>query len=64
MKIHLISIEVGIVRRTDTFIETKGAVGQHLSLVAHDGKFMQRRLTVEENNIAIYQMTLNEITML
>ena len=41
MKIHLIAIEIGIVRCANKSIETEGAVGQNFGLVTHDGKFMQ-----------------------
>jgi len=62
--VHLIAVKIGIVRRADALVEAEGSTRQHLHFVAHDGDTMQRRLAIEEHDVAIVQVTLNDIAVL
>lgn len=60
MKVHLITIEIGIVRTSTTQVETKGGPIKNLGIVTHDTHFVKRRLTIEEDDIPITQVTLDD----
>jgi hypothetical protein len=64
MEIHLVTVKIRIVGCTDAFIEAESAVRQNLGSVTHNGKFMQRRLTVEQDDIFIHHMPFNQIAKL
>ena len=60
MKVHLITIEIGVVRTGTTQVETEGGPIKNLGIVPHDTHFMKRRLTIEEDDIPITQVTLDD----
>ena len=47
VKVHLITIEIGIVRTSTTQVETEGGPIEYLGIVAHDTHLVKRRLTIE-----------------
>ena len=47
VRVHLITVEVCVIRRRDGYIETEGVVGKHLDTVTHHRHAVKRRLTVE-----------------
>ena len=63
VQVHLVSIEIGVVRSGTREIETEGGVGEYLHAMAHHGHFVKRGLTVEDNIITIAKMSFNTITV-
>jgi hypothetical protein len=64
MKIHLVTVEICIIGCTDALIKAESEVRQNLGSVTHNGKFMQRRLTVEQDDIFVHHMPFNQIAAL
>ena len=60
MEVHLVSIKVRIVWRTDGWVEPEGLVGEDSHAVCHDGHSVEARLPVEEHNVAISEMSLDD----
>ena len=59
MHVHLVAVKVGVVRGRDAQVEAEGREGQDLDLVAHHRHLVQRRLPVEEHQVAVLQVPLN-----
>ena len=57
--VHFIPIKVGVIRRTDCRVESEGLAFHNLDPVCHDAHAVQRRLTVEEHDIAVPEMPLH-----
>ena len=60
MEVHLVSVKVSVVRVAHALVEAKRSPRQRLDLMGHDGKLVQRRLSVEQDNIAVNQMSLHD----
>eukprot|EP00959_Pyramimonas_sp_CCMP1952_P413652 8667311-Pyramimonas_sp.AAC.3 len=59
MHVHLVAVEVGVVRARHRQVEAEGGVGHHAHAVAHDGHLVQRGLPVEEHHVPGLQMPLH-----
>jgi len=59
VKVHLITIEISIVWWTYSRIQAECSSVHQNNPVSHNGHSVQRRLTVEENNIIVSQLTVN-----
>lgn len=57
--VHLVSIKVCVVRRCDRQVQPEGGVRQDSHAVSHHGHLVQGRLTVEEDQVSIDQVTFN-----
>jgi len=57
--VHLVAVKVGIVRRGTAEIHPEGGVGHNLDAVAHDRHFVQRRLPVEHDDVAVLHVPLH-----
>lgn len=62
MQIHLIAIEISIVRRANTLVETECTPRPNLGVVCHDTQFVKRWLAVEQNNVVVIQMSLYQVS--
>ena len=49
VQVHLVTVEIGVVRRRIAQVHTERRPWQYLHLVTHHTHFVQRRLTVEHN---------------
>lgn len=56
MNIHLIAIKISIIGRSNTQIHSKSRVGQHFDPMTHHTHFVQRGLSVKQNQISIVQV--------
>jgi len=59
--VHFISIEIRIVRRTNTRVEAKRFPLHNFNAVRHDGNFVQRGLSIEEDNVAILHVPFDDV---
>lgn len=57
--VHLIAVEVSIVRGADRQVEAEGVVGQNAYTVPHHTHTMESGLTVEQNVVSILQVALH-----
>jgi len=60
--VHFITIEVGVVGRTDCRVEPEGPAFHDLDTVGHDAHPVQRWLTVEEHDIPIAELAFDRVT--
>ena len=60
MEVHLITVKVSVVGRTDGRVEPEGLVREDSDAVCHDGHSVEARLPVEEHNIAIPEVSLDD----
>ena len=61
VQIHLVPVKIRIVWRGATKIESKSLTGQNLGPVAHNGHSVQRRLSVEQDRVAVLQYSFNGV---
>lgn len=60
MHIHLVTVEVGIVRVAIGVVHAnRFLTAQHFDTVTHHTRFVQRRLTIENDNVAVHQVTVH-----
>ncbi len=64
MQIHLVAVEISIVRSAHTFVETEGPPWTNLGVMAHNTQLVKRRLAVEEDNVSVFQVSLHRIANL
>lgn len=59
MNVHLVTIEIGVVRLAVGVVQSKRFLAlQNLGLVRHYTRFVQRRLTVQQEKVSIAQMAM------
>ena len=58
--VHFVTVEVGVVRRTDGRVHPESLSREDLDIVRHDTHLVQRRLSVEENDIAVAQVPFDD----
>ena len=51
--VHLVTIEVCVVRASSRYIQAEGRIRKHANTVSHHRSLVKRRLTVEQNRISI-----------
>ena len=64
MHVHLVAVEIGVVRRRHRDVHSKGAVRHDAHPVAHDGHLVQGRLTVEQHAVAVDHVPLHLVPVL
>ena len=62
--VHLVAVKVRVVRRAHALVEPQGPPRHHPRAVSHDGHLMQRRLTVEQQHVAVVQVPFDHVTVL
>jgi len=62
MQVHLVAVEVSIVGRANALVEAEGTMFKNLSTMGHDGEPVQRRLPVEQDNVAVNHVSLDDVT--
>mmetsp|Transcript_19703 Transcript_19703/g.55021 ORF Transcript_19703/g.55021 Transcript_19703/m.55021 type:complete len:611 (-) Transcript_19703:453-2285(-) len=60
VEIHFVSVEIGIVGRRTTEIQSKGRPVQHLDAVSHDTHLMQGGLSIEQNHVVVAQLAFDD----
>ncbi|GIX63994.1 CDP-glycerol:poly(glycerophosphate) glycerophosphotransferase, putative [Babesia caballi] len=63
VQVHLVTVEVRIVGRGNREVQPEGREGQYLASVTHDTHFVQRGLTVKENEVTVLKVTLNSVAV-
>ena len=64
MQVHLVAVEVGVVGTGVAQVHSEGRPGQDLDLVAHHTHLVERRLPVEDDEIAVADVTLHSVAAL
>lgn len=64
VQIHLVAVEIRVVRRGITQVHPECGPRQHLDLVTHHTHFMQRGLTVEDDQVSVADVTLHFVAAL
>jgi hypothetical protein len=64
MQIHFVAVKVSIERRANTLVESERTVRLHARIERHDAEFMQARLTIEQHNVVVDQVTLDHVAVL
>lgn len=59
MHVHLISVEVCIVRSGHREIQPESREGENFHTMTHEGHLMEGRLTVEYHIVIVLQMSLH-----
>jgi len=57
--VHLIPVEVGVVRTRVAQVHSERRPRQHLHSVTHHTHFMERRLAIEDDVVAIVNVTFD-----
>ena len=60
VQVHLVAVKVGVVRRRDRQVEPEGRVRHELDAVRHHRHLVQRRLPVEQDNVAVLEVALDD----
>ncbi len=61
--VHLITVKVGILRTRRRNVETKRRLRKHTHAVALHRSLVKRRLAVEEHNVAINEVTMDDVAL-
>mmetsp|Transcript_15419 Transcript_15419/g.31430 ORF Transcript_15419/g.31430 Transcript_15419/m.31430 type:complete len:224 (-) Transcript_15419:876-1547(-) len=64
MEVHLVSVEVGVVRGRAGKVEAEGRPVEHLSPVAHNTHLVQTRLAVEDDDVVVPEVPLDDPAVL
>ena len=59
MEVHLVTVKVRVVGRTDTEVEPEGLSFHDPDTVGHHGHPVQRRLPVEQDDISVHELPLD-----
>ncbi|KAH3669375.1 hypothetical protein OGAPHI_001496 [Ogataea philodendri] len=62
VQVHLVSIEIGVVRSTNTLVQTERSPWPDLGEMAHDRQTVQRRLSVEQNDVSVLDVSLHNVS--
>jgi hypothetical protein len=57
--VHLVAVEVGVVRRADAEVHAEGLAGHDADLVGHHAHAVQRGLPVEQHDVAVLEVALH-----
>lgn len=63
MNVHLVAIEICIVRFADAAVEAQRFEGQYAHRVRHDGLAVQRRLAVEQRDVGVVEVALDDVAL-
>ena len=61
VQVHLVAVEVSVVGGADALVEPEGPVFEDLRPVRHDREPVQRRLPVEQDDVAVDHVTLDNV---
>lgn len=61
MNIHFVTVEISIIRRTNTLIKPERPTGHNPGPMRHNTHPMQGRLPIKQNGISILYMSFNDI---
>ena len=61
MQVHFVAVKVGVVGLTDAFIEAEGPVWTDFDAMGEDREFVERRLAVEEYDVAVSDVSIDDI---
>ena len=64
MHVHLVAIEVSIVRSCHRQVQAERGIWKHLDSVSHDRHLVERGLSIEEDIVTILEMPFNFVTNL
>jgi hypothetical protein len=64
VEVHFVTVKVSVVRGTNCKVKPEGVTLHNTNFVDHHGHAVQRRLSVEDSNVTIDQVSLNEQTWL
>jgi hypothetical protein len=64
VEVHFVTVKVSVVRGTNCKVKPEGVTLHDTNFVDHHGHAVQRRLSVEDSNVTIDQVSLNEQTWL
>jgi hypothetical protein len=59
--VHLVPVEVRVVRRAHALVEPQRAPRHHPRPVRHDAHLVQARLSVEEQHVAVLEVALDDV---
>ena len=59
VEVHLVTVKVRVVRRTDTEVEPEGLSFHDPDTVGHHGHPVQRRLPVEQDDVSVHELPLD-----
>jgi len=62
VQVHLVAVEVRVVRRTDGEVETERLVGHDADLVGHHRHPVQRGLPVEQHDVAVDELPFDRVS--
>ena len=62
--VHFVSVEIGIVGRGAGEVQSERGVVEDADAVTHDGHLVQRRLAVEEDDVAVVDVALDDHALL
>src|SRR4029077_19485059 len=62
VEVHLVAVEVSVVGRADRRVEPERPIGKHADAVRHDRHPVEGRLPVEEDNVAVHEVPLHDVT--
>mmetsp|Transcript_11745 Transcript_11745/g.47415 ORF Transcript_11745/g.47415 Transcript_11745/m.47415 type:complete len:693 (-) Transcript_11745:659-2737(-) len=64
VEVHLVTVEIGVVGRRHREVEAEGGEGHNLDPVSHHGHLVQRRLSVEDNDVSVLHVPLHLVAVL
>ena len=64
MHVHLITIEISVVGGRHRQVETEGGVGHDANAVPHHRHFVERWLAIENDKVAVLEMTFDLVSEL
>jgi len=59
-QVHLVAVEVGVVRRRDGQVQSKCGMVQDFHAMRHDRHLVERGLSVKNNEIVISEMSFDD----
>lgn len=61
--VHLVTVEVRILRTRRRNVEAERRLRKHTHAVSFHGSLVERRLAVEEHDVAVDEVTMNDVTL-
>src|SRR2546425_310971 len=62
VQVHLVAVEVRVVRRTHRQVEAERLVGHDADLVRHHGHPVQGGLPIEQHDVAVHELPLDRVS--
>ena len=61
--VHLITIEIGVIRRADREIEAEGIIGKNSDAVTHHTHTMECRLSIKQHIISVLECSFHNCSV-